>query len=91
MRSDQLTRRQCEVLKEQIRRQLSYLNHLQARMIKRRFVQGDPLLQRVIDARAAMHNLHIELHYLSCDGGVGRLPRQRDDEAESERHQRHAD
>jgi hypothetical protein len=91
MRSDQLTRKQYEVLKEQIRQQLRYLNRLQSRMSKRGFLHGEPLLQRVIEARAAMHNLHIELHYLSCDSGVGHLPPQRDDQAENHRNQRHSD
>ncbi len=91
MRSTDLTQWQREALMEQVRRKLSCLNRLQARMIKRRFIQGDPLLQRVIDARAAMHNLHIELHYLSCDGGVGHLPRQSNDRAKSDRDHRHPD
>jgi hypothetical protein len=78
MRSDQLTRRQYDVLKEQIRVRLSYLNRLQARMIKRGFLHSDPLLQRAIEARSAMHSLHIEIHYLSCDSGVGRPARERD-------------
>jgi hypothetical protein len=46
-------------------------------MIKRKFLESDPLLQRVRSAHGAVHALSVELHYLSCDSGVGRPERKR--------------
>jgi hypothetical protein len=36
------------------------------------FVPGDKLFQLVCTARDAMQNLSVEVHYLSCQGGVGK-------------------
>lgn len=51
---------------------LGYLHRLQRRMEQRGFPPQDPLYQLVGRAYEAMHHLYIELHYRSCDGGVGR-------------------
>jgi hypothetical protein len=56
---------------------LRYLARLQKRMIKRKFLASDPLLQRVRAAHSEIHSLSVELHYLSCDSGVGRQARER--------------
>jgi hypothetical protein len=76
MRSDDLTREQCEVLKAKLRPMQQYLNRLHARMIKRGFVHGDPLLIRVGVAMNAVRDLGMELHYASCQHGVGRQARE---------------
>jgi hypothetical protein len=43
-------------------------------MEERGFPPQAPLYQLVTRAFEALHHLHIELHYRSCDGGVGRPP-----------------
>jgi hypothetical protein len=77
MTSDDLSRRQVETLKAQAAWMLRYLARLQRRMIKRKFLESDPLLQRVRAAHSAVHALCVELHYLSCESGVGRAERKR--------------
>ena len=71
MRSEHLTERQLEALAVRIRPMLTYLVRLEARMEKRGFSHDDRLMQLVREARKAVHDLNLELHYLSCDG-VGR-------------------
>jgi hypothetical protein len=51
---------------------LGYLSRLQRRMEQRGFPPQDQLYQLVTRAFEALHHLCIELHYRSCDGGVGR-------------------
>ena len=55
-----------------LRPALGYLSRLQRRMEQRGFPPRDPLYQLVERAYMALHHLFIELHYRSCDGGVGR-------------------
>jgi hypothetical protein len=76
MNSQDLTPRQCEILKAKLRPMQQYLNRLHARMIKRGFVHGDPLLVRVGAAPTAVRDLAMELHYVSCRHGVGRQARE---------------
>lgn len=71
MRSEQLTERQLEALAARVRPMLTYLVRLEARMEQQGFSKDDRLLRLVRDARRAVHDVHLELHYLSCDG-VGR-------------------
>jgi hypothetical protein len=73
MRSEQLTECQLEALATRIRPMLTYLVRLEVRMEKRGFSNNDRLLQVVREARKAVHDVNLELHYLSCDG-VGRPP-----------------
>jgi hypothetical protein len=47
------------------------------RMNKRRFPNDDPLLQSTLKAYDALHELHVNLHYLSCSCGVRRIPADR--------------
>ena len=79
MTSHDLSKPQIESLKAQVGWMLRYLAGLQMRMIKRKFVESDPLLQRVRAAHSAVHAMSVELHYLSCDSGVGRPTRNRSD------------
>ena len=51
---------------------LAYLDRLQDRMEKRGFTADDKLYQLVCKAQRIMQELVMELHYLSCLGGVGR-------------------
>ena len=51
-------------------------------MVRRRFPLDDPLLNAVLRAEGDMHNLHVEVHYITVGDVTGRLPRQRDDEAD---------
>ena len=72
MRSEDLTRAQAEALKGKLRPMLAYLGRLEKRMHKRHFPPDDKLQHLVPDAYNAMHALNVEVHYLSCDSGVGR-------------------
>jgi hypothetical protein len=51
---------------------LGYLSRLQRRMEQRGFPAQDPLYLLVTRAFEVLHHLCIELHYRSCDRGVGR-------------------
>jgi hypothetical protein len=65
-----IKREHAKRLLESLRQSLQYLNRLEARMIAVGVLPADPLLQKVVKARDAMHDLSVKLHYLSCDGGV---------------------
>ncbi len=54
---------------------MAWLAKLERRMEEQGFAPNDPLLMRMREARKAMLDACIELHYLSCDG-VGRPPRE---------------
>jgi hypothetical protein len=69
-----LTREQAAALNERLVPKLRYVVLLRERMDKVGFVSTDRLFQQVPDAEFAMRDLCMALHYLSCDGGVGRLP-----------------
>ncbi len=53
---------------------LNYLTRLQQRMEKIGFPLNDPFYQSVKKARESIFDLSMDLHYLSCAGGVGRAP-----------------
>jgi hypothetical protein len=92
--SDDLTKRQLETLKAQTRWMLRYLARLQRRMIKRKFLESDPLLQRVRAAHNAVHALSVELHYLSVESGAGRparSARRREDQPQPNGNERRGD
>jgi hypothetical protein len=73
MRSTDLTREQARALKAKLHPMLGYLARLKRRMVRRGFLNDDPLLAAVVRAEDVMHALHVETHYLSCDSGVGRV------------------
>jgi hypothetical protein len=72
MQSNDLTREQARALKNKIQPMLGYMGRLKKRMARRGFLSQDPLLTKVCRAEDALHALHVEPHYLSCGGGVGR-------------------
>jgi hypothetical protein len=74
MDSKDLTPDQAAVINKAVRRHLNYLYRLQDRMANVGFKPSDPLFQKVAAAYDAAHRLFIELHYMSCAGGVGRSP-----------------
>jgi hypothetical protein len=51
---------------------LGYLCRLRERMEKRGFPPNDKLLKLTVAAYNAIHSLTVELHYMSCESGVGR-------------------
>ena len=72
MDSTDLTPEQAAQLPDRVRPMLAYDNALHQRIERRHFPPQDQLKQRVEAAYDALHRLSIELHYMSCDGGVGR-------------------
>jgi hypothetical protein len=68
-----LTREQSAVLSAKIGPMLGYMVRLRQRMEKVGFLPGDLLYRLVREAEDKVHHLSVELHYRSCDGGVGRL------------------
>jgi len=72
MRGSDLKRWQTDKMSAQLRPTLAYLSKLQARMEKRGFTADDKLYQLVCKAQGGMQELLMELHYLSCESGVGR-------------------
>jgi hypothetical protein len=63
---------QAEKIKEAVDPMLSYLTRLRERMEKAGFVPTDRFMQRVHRAWEAVYSLSVAVHYLSCEGGVGR-------------------
>lgn len=63
---------QAERISKEMFHCVNYLSRLQGRMVEVGFVRKDKLLQLVREAYDAMRCLSVELHYLSCQGGVGR-------------------
>jgi hypothetical protein len=57
-----------------LRPTLGYLYRLRDHMEKRRFPPAEKLLRLTATASEALHTLCVELHYMSCEGGVGRKP-----------------
>jgi hypothetical protein len=69
-----LTREQAERINRELFHCLNYLGRLKARMVQVGFVQDDKLLPLVREAYDGVFSLRVELHYRSCQGGVGRPP-----------------
>jgi hypothetical protein len=67
-----LTREQAAAVSKSIGPMLGYLVRLRQRMDKAGFLLTDPLYQCVRKAEDAIHHLSVELHYRSCECGVGR-------------------
>lgn len=63
MRSEHLTEQHLEALAERIRPMLNYLDRLERRMEKQGFPVDDRLLVLVREARKAVHDANLELHY----------------------------
>jgi hypothetical protein len=67
-----VTREQNDALMAQLRPMRPYLGRLQKRMEKVGFLPDDQSLKLVTQARDAMHDLSVDLHYESCRHQVGR-------------------
>jgi hypothetical protein len=70
--SADLSKEQIHRLKAQATRHLRYFNRLVDRMTRVGFPPSDSLWIGAVQARNALHALSVELHYLTCDSGVGR-------------------
>ena len=53
-----------------------YISKLKARMEQRKFPADDKLYVLTLEAQRALQDLFVELHYLSCQSGVGREARE---------------
>ena len=71
MDSSDLTPAQAAELREHVRPMLHYLTRLRTRMDRRHFPPNDPLRLKVQAAVNALHALHVDLHYRSCEGRAG--------------------
>ena len=63
---------QARKIREALQTSLGYLTRLQRRMELTGFPPDDRLYVATVKAQHAMQDLLVELHYLSCEGGVGR-------------------
>ena len=63
---------QARKIRASLQPALGYLSRLQRRMELTGFPPGDPLYLATVKAQKALHDLLVDLHYLSCEGGVGR-------------------
>src|SRR5262249_61183912 len=72
--SKQLRPWQAKKMHDALAPALGYLSRLKRRMELTGFPPDDPLFIVVRDAQSKMHSLLVELHYMSCEGGVGRSP-----------------
>jgi hypothetical protein len=70
MRASDLTPGQLAALKAQVGRQLAYLNRLCDRMNRRGFAPSDNLFQASLNARNAVQDLHVTIHYAGVKHGV---------------------
>ena len=66
-----ITHEQAGELNEHLRPMLAYLGRVRNRLQAVGYLPDDPLYRRVNDAYNGMHALTVEVHYLSCKGGVG--------------------
>jgi hypothetical protein len=76
MDSRDLTPEQCRKLQQQLRPSLLYLHALLERCRQQAFPTDDKVRQLAEAAHDAVFSLNVELHYLSCEHGVGRLSRE---------------
>jgi hypothetical protein len=81
MAKAKLEKDQAGAVRQDLQPSLGYLYRLKERMTQVGFLTDDPLYQLVDKAYDRLHKLCVELHYLSCDGGVGR--KEEDNQAHS--------
>ena len=74
MKSTDLQKWQIARIQESVAKGMKYLSKLRGRM-DQTFLPADDLFVKVRAAHDAMHDLCVELHYLSCSRGVGRSER----------------
>jgi hypothetical protein len=77
MDSDDLTTEQAGHMHKSLFRLANYLSRVVKRMERRGFPPNDPLLKSARRAYDAVCSFCVDLHYLSCESGVGREPRKR--------------
>jgi hypothetical protein len=75
MTRDDVKPAQAATVRKAVVPMLSYLSRLQQRMEQIGFPLTDPFYQSVKKARESVFDLSVDLHYLSCSGGVGRITR----------------
>jgi hypothetical protein len=68
MNSNQLSREQAKTMHAALVPTLRYLNRLTERLNARSFAPDDRLYRAAFKAQAAMSELVMVLHYLTCDG-----------------------
>ena len=68
MDRESIKKSQAAVINKSLFRSLNYLLRLRERMQQVGFPHDDKLYLMVCKAYDAVHALHIETHYLSCDG-----------------------
>jgi hypothetical protein len=71
MERPRLTTKQAEALRDRIRPMLHFLYKCRRRLDALGFDAKGPIYQVIDKAYSALHDLHVTLHYESCDGGVG--------------------
>src|SRR5262245_54575810 len=71
MAYQQLTTAQAGAFAERLRPMLRFLWHCKNRLDSRGFDSKSELYRSVNKAYDAIHSLHVELHYQSCDHGFG--------------------
>jgi len=76
VRSTELTDQQISELLRVLGPTTGYLTRMVRRMDKLAFPHDDMLYRHVVEAQHRMQGLCMELHYLSCRSGVGRVPRE---------------
>jgi hypothetical protein len=72
MNSNQLRPWQARKIRKALQPALGYLARLQRRMELTGFPPNDPLYVATVKAQKALERLLIDLHYRSCESGVGR-------------------
>ena len=77
MDSKRLKPWQARKIRERLQPALGYLTTLKRRMEQTAFLPTDPLYLATVTAHRALQDLLMDLHYLSCESGVGQ-PKDRD-------------
>lgn len=67
----QITREQAELLKPIIGRHQRFANKLVDRLTRIGYAPDDHLFRAAVQAKAALQDLAMAIHYVSCAGGVG--------------------
>ena len=71
MNRNKLNPWQARKMIEKLQPALGYLSRMQRRMELTGFPPNDRLYVATVQARNSLQSLLVDLHYLSCEGGVG--------------------
>jgi hypothetical protein len=66
-----LTTAQAKQLRDVVAARLRFFGRLVDRMNAAGFIPEDALMKAAVEARDAVHRLHVERHYAGWEGGVG--------------------